>query len=251
MFPRKFPEFLFPPRPRAVVGEAPGLSLPLVPPPPQTTPLSRLLGGVLKTGEGVRVGVGEELGVARHGVARPHGRRAAEDGAPGYRLPVLGENLLYLGVVPLPSEAHSPQTLDSTRARELLRKKTLPVGHDPPTRQQRPLDLDPPHPNRPSPSSRAAPLSLTVPSHHLFEGASSREASSPVHMNISTLSIRQADFFFFFFWGGGGKIFQFQKKNKFGHRIVHLDSRDERESLEYPKEVTRAKTRLQNPRVEG
>ena len=140
----------------------PASCFPSSPLPPQTTPLSRLLGGVLKTGEGVRVGVGEELGVARHGVARPHGRRAAEDGAPGYRLPVLGENLLYLGVVPLPPKAHSPQTLDSTRARELLRKKTLPVGHDPPTRQQRPLDLDPPHPNRPSPSSRAAPLSLSL-----------------------------------------------------------------------------------------
>ena len=153
---------------------------------------TRLVGGVLKTGEGVGVGVGEELGVARHGVARPHGRRAAEDGAPGYRLPVLGENLLYLGVVPLPPKAHSPQTLDSTRARELLRKKTLPVGHDPPTRQQRPLDLDPPHPNRPSPSSGAAPLSLTVPSHHLFEGASSREASSSHEHRGSA-----ADIFFF------------------------------------------------------
>lgn len=140
------------------MGEAPGLSLPLVPPPPQTTPLSRLLGGVLKTGEGVRVGVGEELGVARHGVARPHGRRAAEDGAPGYRLPVLGENLLYLGVVPLPSEAHSPQTLDSTRARELLRKKTLPVGHAPTTTPR-------PRPSTPQPTvtlERARPLPLAA-----------------------------------------------------------------------------------------
>ena len=104
----------------------------LVPPSsPLNTNSTRLVGGVLKTGESVRVGVGEELGVARHGVARPHGRRAAEDGAPGHRLPFLGEDLLYLGVVPLPPKAHSPQTLDSTRARarELLRKKTLPVGH--------------------------------------------------------------------------------------------------------------------------
>ena len=142
------------------MGEAPGLSLPLVPPPPQTTPLSRLLGGVLKTGEGVRVGVGEELGVARHGVARPHGRRAAEDGAPGHRLPFLGEDLLYLGVVPLPPKAHSPQTLNTTRARarELLRKKTLPVGHAPTTTPR-------PRPSTPQPTvtlERARPLPLAA-----------------------------------------------------------------------------------------
>ena len=51
---------------------------------------------------------------------------------------------------------------------------------------------------------------------------------------------------FFFFW-----VKIRLRKHKFGHRIVHLDSRDERESLVYPKEATRAKTRLQNPRVEG
>ena len=104
--------------------------------------------------------MGEELGVARHGVARPHGRRAAEDGAPGHRLPFLGEDLLYLGVVPLPPKAHSPQTLNTTRARarELLRKKTLPVGHAPTTTPR-------PRPSTPQPTvtlERARPLPLAA-----------------------------------------------------------------------------------------
>ena len=137
-----------------------GRGSPRPPSSPLNTNSTRLVGGVLKTGEGVRVGVGEELGVARHGVARPHGRRAAEDGAPGHRLPFLGEDLLYLGVVPLPPKAHSPQTLNTTRARarELLRKKTLPVGHAPTTTPR-------PRPSTPQPTvtlERARPLPLAA-----------------------------------------------------------------------------------------